>query len=142
MKNNYAKSGFTLIEIMIAVVLLGLAVASLVASNIAFTKANGAGCELSTAEFLIEQMREKTALIAYANLNALDNVTYSPSQNARGENITELSGYSQQIIVENVSNSNFQTVVADGSSNFKRVTVTVSLNAKVINTGSWIRSNY
>ena len=48
------KQGFTLIEVLVAVVLIGLAIASLVAANSSFTRANGAGVNLSTAEFGIE----------------------------------------------------------------------------------------
>ena len=52
------EGGFSLIEVLIAILLVGLAIASLVTANSAFTKANSAGTELSTAEFLIEQIRE------------------------------------------------------------------------------------
>ena len=54
---------FTLIEIMVAIVLVGLAIASLVGANSAFTQANGVGTNLSTAEFLAEQIRELTTLV-------------------------------------------------------------------------------
>ena len=47
---------FTLVEVMIAVVLIGIAIAALVASNAAFTQANSFGIDLSTAEFLIEEI--------------------------------------------------------------------------------------
>jgi len=42
-------------------VLLGVAIAALMVSNRALTSANGAGIEISTAEFLVEQIREMTA---------------------------------------------------------------------------------
>ena len=51
------RSGFTLVEVLIAVALIGLAIASLLVANISFTKANSAGMDLSTAEVLIEQIR-------------------------------------------------------------------------------------
>ena len=64
MRNIKYNNGFTLIEVMIAIILVGLAIASLVGANSAFTQANGAGTELSTAEFLLEQIKELTATLA------------------------------------------------------------------------------
>ena len=63
MRNTKYKSGFSLIEVLFAVMLVGLAIASLMAANGAFTKANGAGTDLSTAEFLIGQIRELSMLL-------------------------------------------------------------------------------
>ena len=62
MKMNKKKqsSGFTLIEALFAAMLLGLVVAALAAASGAFTMANGYGVDLTTAEFLIEQIREMT----------------------------------------------------------------------------------
>ena len=64
MRDKTYKNGFSLVEVLIAILLVGLAIASLVTANSALTKANGAGADLSTAEFLIEQMRELTAMLA------------------------------------------------------------------------------
>ena len=63
MKMNKKKqsSGFTLIEALIAAMLLGLVVAALAAASGAFTMANGYGVDLTTAEFLIEEA--KVALV-------------------------------------------------------------------------------
>ena len=58
MRSAPYKRGFTLIEVLVAIMLLGLAIASLVATNISLTKANGAGADLSTSEFLIETQAE------------------------------------------------------------------------------------
>jgi len=56
-----AGAGFTLIEAMIATLLLAIAIIALMVSNQAFTQVNSAGIDLSTAEFLIEEVRERTA---------------------------------------------------------------------------------
>ena len=135
------KAGFTLVEVLIAIILLGLAIASLVGANIAFTRANGAGADLSTAEFLTEQMRELIALVDYAGLSAFDSVNYSPPKDANGVDLNDLA-YSQEITVENVSDTNFEYVVDDGSSNFVRITVRVFLNSRQISSTNWIRARY
>lgn len=164
MHNTKYKSGFSLIEVLIAVLLVGLAVASLVASNSAFTKANGAGTDLSTAEFLAEQIRELTALLpvidpgstvwttfgpegvetlaTYNDLDDFDGTSFSPPINANRTALNNFAAYSQQVTVENVSPSNFEQVVADKSSSFVRVTVRVYLNSKEICSTSWLRALY
>jgi prepilin-type N-terminal cleavage/methylation domain-containing protein len=62
--NRQPRRGFTLIEVMIATLLIGLAIAALVAANGTLSMANGLGTDKSTAEFLAEQIRELTALLA------------------------------------------------------------------------------
>jgi prepilin-type N-terminal cleavage/methylation domain-containing protein len=136
------KHGFTLIEVLIAILLVGLAIASLVVANSSFTKANAAATDLSTAEFLIEQVRERSISVNYDNLYGLehfDNVTFSPPISADGESLNDFAVFSEQITVENVSKSNFEQVVAD--SNFVRVTVKVFLNSKEISSASWLRAD-
>ncbi|MFC1604173.1 prepilin-type N-terminal cleavage/methylation domain-containing protein [Planctomycetota bacterium] len=163
MQNTKYKSGFSLIEVLIAILLVGLAVASLVAANSAFTKANGAGTDLSTAEFLIGQIRELTMLLpvidpqdelstfgpesdetlaGYDDLDDFNGATFSPPINANRLPLNDLAAYSQQVTVENVDKSNFEQVVDDHGSSFVRVSVSVYLNSKKITSASWLRARY
>jgi len=162
MRKKY-KSGFTLVEVLFAVLLVGLSIASLMATNAAFTKANGAGTDLSTAEFLIGQIRELTmllpvvdpetelatfgpesgeTLVGYDDLDDFSGATYSPPIDAERTVLNDFSAYSQQITVQNVNASNFEQVVANHSSNFVRVTVKVYLNSRQISSASWLRARY
>lgn len=137
-------NAFTLLECLLAVLLVGIAVAALVASSGSFTKVNAAGAELSTAEFLIEQIRERTDLIAYDALDDLDGFnsdTLGGPITADGQILSDFSAYSQTVTVQNISESNFEQP-AGADSNFIKVTVTVSLNGKQISSASWIRANY
>ena len=134
------KHGFSLIEVLIAILLVGLAIASLVGANISFTKANAAGTDLSTAEFLIEQIRERTALVDYAGLYAFDGASFSPPISADGEVLNHFAAFSQQVTVENVSASDFEQP-GDPDSKFVRVTVKVFLNSKEISSTSWLRAD-
>jgi prepilin-type N-terminal cleavage/methylation domain-containing protein len=136
------KRGFTLVEVLIAIIIVGIALVSLIAANGSFTTTNGYGVELSTSEFLIEQIREMTTLAAYSDLHSFDDADYNPPKNANGEDLIDFGAFSQQITVKNVSASNFQTVVADGSTYFVKVTVTILLNSKPISSASWIRASY
>jgi type II secretory pathway pseudopilin PulG len=163
MRNGKYNSGFSLIEALIAIVLVGFAVASLLAANGAFTKANGAGADLSTAEFLVEQIRELSALLSvidpesetavfgpesdealstYDDLDDFDGANFSPPIGADRSVLTDLAGFSQQVTVENVNASNFEQVVADHSTAFVRVTVRVYLNSREISSESWLRTRY
>jgi prepilin-type N-terminal cleavage/methylation domain-containing protein len=153
------KKGFTLIEILIAVVLLGLAMVAIVASNAAFTQATAEAAQLSTAEFLIEQIRELTALLPatdpnstgtfgpeevgialYDDVDDFDGAVFNPVIDCQRRQLTGFSGYSQAVTVENVSANNFQQTVTDGSSDFVRVTVRILHQNNEIAKTSWIRS--
>ena len=57
------QDGFSMLEALLAIFLVGIAVASLIAASSSFTQANALGVELSTAEFMIEQVRELTDLL-------------------------------------------------------------------------------
>ena len=161
MINSRSKSGFSLIEVLIAILLIGLAIVSLISANGAFTQANSAGIDLSTAEFLIEQIRELTTVLPvidpttgtstfgpeasetlanYDDLDDFNGASFSPPISADRNTLNDLSAYTQQITVENVSVSNFEQVVANHSSFFVRVTVKVFLNTEEISSARWLRS--
>jgi len=151
-----------MIEVLIAIFLVAIAVASLVAASGSLTQANGAGAELSTAEFLIEQVRELTdllpvidpeegkdtfgaeegSLLNYDDVDDFEGASFNPPITSDREVLNDFSAYTQQVTVENISQSDFQQVVLDHDSNFVRVTVKVLLNGNEISSSSWIRTNY
>jgi prepilin-type N-terminal cleavage/methylation domain-containing protein len=161
-----SRNGFSLIEVMIAVVLVGLSITALAVATGSFTMANGAGADLSTAEFLVEQIRELTTLLrvaeqsgtgtagwttfgpeegslaSYDDVDDFDNATFSPPINASRGTLNDLAGFSQQVTVQNISDTNFDTVVTDRSSSFVRVTVSVYQGGQLITSTSWIRARY
>ena len=163
MRDKQYKSGFSLIEVLIAIMLVGLAIASLVAANSALTRANGAGTDLSSAEFLLGEIRELTALLPvvdpetgvstfgpetgealtdFDDLDDFDTTVFSPPINADRAVLNNSAAFSQQITVENVSASNFEQAVGDHTSDFVRVTVRVLLNSQEISSASWLRARY
>ncbi len=168
MRGTRYEGGFSLIEVLVAIVLVGIAIASLVAANISFTKANAAGTELSTAEFLLEQIKEltvmlpvidpntgmstfgpeadETVLADYDDLDDFDGLAFSPPISADRATLNDFAAFTQQVTVENVSATNFEQVVADHSSAnpqyFFRVTVKVLLNSKQVVSADWVRASY
>jgi prepilin-type N-terminal cleavage/methylation domain-containing protein len=162
MASAQSRNGFSLIEVMIAVVLVGLSITALVVASGSFTMANSAGADLSTAEFLVEQIRELTTLLpvvdpqtttatfgpeeaslaSYDDLDDFDTATFSPPINANRAVLNDFAGFSQQVTVQNVSSANFDTVVADHSTPFVRISVDVRRNGELISSASWIRARY
>ena len=161
-RNPAARGGFTLIEAMIAMLIVGLTIAALVASTGAFTRTNAAGIDLSTAEFLIEEIRELTAslpvidpvtgtanfgpeagetsLALCNDLDDFDGASYNPPIDINRTALTNFPNFTQQVQVQNVAVSNFTTVVADHTTNFYRVTVTILMNGTALTSANWIRA--
>lgn len=164
MSGTRYEGGFTLIEVLIAVLLVGIAIASLVVANISYTKANAAGTDLSTAEFLLEQLRELTVLLPvvdpntnmltfgpeagettladYDDLDDFDGAVFSPPISADRATLNGFAEFTQQVTVENVSAGDFEQVLADHGSFFVRVTAKVFLNSEQIISADWVRASY
>ncbi|MBW8017226.1 MAG: prepilin-type N-terminal cleavage/methylation domain-containing protein [Planctomycetes bacterium] len=160
--DNKNRSGFTLIEALIATVLIGIAIAALVTSNISHTQANAYGMHTSTAEFLIEEIKAMTmplevtdpnsgtsvygpeadeiAVTDYDDLDDFDGVTFNPPVDVNGNVLSDFSEYSQVVIVENLDPGDFTNVVADHGSAIVRVSVSVEMNGKEISSTNWIRA--
>ncbi|MHC4544499.1 MAG: prepilin-type N-terminal cleavage/methylation domain-containing protein [Planctomycetota bacterium] len=164
MRGTRYEGGFTLIEVLVAVVLVGLAIVSLVVANSSFTKANAAGTRLSTAEFLLEQIKELTILLPvidpntemstfgpeadetiladYDDLDDFDGMAFSPPISADRTTLGNFAAFTQKVTVENVSAGDFEQIVADHGSFFVRVTVKVLLNSEEIISADWVRATY
>ena len=158
MKNK----GFTFIEVMVAVFILGLAVVALVRANMAFTQANGAGAEIATAEFLLQQVREMTAMVdvidpqtgttywgpegsettaaLYDDLDDFDGQSFSPPINSRGIVMSEYGNFTQRVTVENVRTDDFSLIASHHSTPFVKVTIDILHNGETISSASWIRA--
>lgn len=140
MKTNKQK-GFTLIEALFAAMLLGLVIAALAAASGAFTMANAHGMDLSTAEFLIEEMRELTTNVDFDTLVAgYDGQTFNPPKDINNSDMTDFSEFTQQIDVDYVESGNFNNTVT-GPTDFVRVTVTIMKAGAPVSSTSWIRAN-
>ena len=96
----------------------------------------GMGLELSTSEFLIEQIREATAATPFSQLASnFNNKTFFPPRDSLGNVLANYPGYSQKITVGNL-------ISFGPSTDFYKITVEIYLNGSVINSASWIRANY
>jgi prepilin-type N-terminal cleavage/methylation domain-containing protein len=158
-------SGFSLVEVLIAVALVGLAIVSLVAANSVFTQNNATALKLSTSEFLMEQVKELTmllpvvdpqtktyfgskggeTLLIYDDIGDFDDATFSPPINADRQTLSTLAAFTQKVTVQKVSPSNFELVIADDEvplHPFVRITVDIYCHGQKQASSSWIRANY
>jgi prepilin-type N-terminal cleavage/methylation domain-containing protein len=156
------RKGFSLIEVMAAVVLVGVAVVALVAANSVFTQNNSTALDMSTAEFLTEQIRELTTLLPvtdpqggtefatpeswpnYDDVEDFNGASFGPPDgpiNANKERLTTFASFRQFVTVEWVKASDF-TQVATVTSPFVRVTVKIYHNGQQLSSESWIRAKY
>ena len=162
LRKGPSRSGFTLIEALIATVLIGIAIAALVTSNISHTQANAYGMHTSTAEFLIEEIRvmtmplevtdpnsgtgvygpevDESSVTDYDDLDDFDGVTFNPPVDVNGNVLSDFSEYSQVVTVENLDPGDFTNVVVDHGSSIVRVSVSVVMNSKEISSTNWIRA--
>ena len=156
------KSGFTLIEALIATVLIGVTVAALITSNISHTQANAHGMHTSTAEFLIDQIRAmsmpmdfvdpeqsgvtfgtedgESGVSDFDDLDDFDGVTFNPPVDVSGNSLSDFSAYSQVITVESVDPADFTGTVDDFDSSIIRMTVDIFMNGKEVGSRSWIKT--
>lgn len=161
-KQKQQQKAFTLIEVIIATIVIGLAVVALVGGNMAYSQTNGVAVQLSNAEFLIGQIREMMLRIPvvdpdteddtfgtetgeyyvadYDDLDDFDAMTFSPPVDVYRATISDLSAYSQRVTVQNVNANDYSSTIADHGSDFVRVTVEIALNGNVITSESWIRA--
>lgn len=155
-KSNKA---FTLLESLIGIVLVGIAVTALLVSTHAFTDVNAAGIELSTSEYLIEQIRELSSTLevvdpqsgentfgaeesdvsGYDDLDDFNSKTFSPPIDIDRLELTEFAGLSQRITVENVNPADLSQAVDNHSTSYVKVTVEILKGSEVINSSSWLR---
>jgi prepilin-type N-terminal cleavage/methylation domain-containing protein len=158
------EGGFSLVEVLVAVLLVGLAIAALVVTNSSFTQANAAGTHLSTAEFLAEQVRELTILLPvvdpqteiatfgpeagepnlvdYDDLDDFDDASFTPPINSERVPLNEFAAFTQKVTVQNIDAGDFEQIVADHGSYFVRVTVKVFLKDEEIVSIDWVRACY
>jgi len=157
------KQAFTLVEVLVAIVLLGIAIVTIMTSNVSLSIANNYGTDLTTAEFLVEQIKEMTTLLpvsepnvalpsfgietgetlaTYDDLDDFDGLSFLPPIDSQRQTLTAYPAFAQQITVQNVSASDYSQVVSDNSTDFVRVTVTVLQNGGEVTQQTWIRARF
>ena len=76
----------------------------------------------------------------YNDLDDFNGVSLTPPIDIHRTALANFSNFTQQVQIRNVAANNFNTVVANHSTNFYRVTVTVTMNGSPLSTATWIRA--
>lgn len=132
-----SQSGFTLLECLYSIMIIGLGITALMLMMASGTTVNAAGNDLSSAVFLANELRAMTDDEVFANLPAFNNQTWQ-GVDAQGNTIAGLGNFQQRLTVQKV---NPTTLAADATS-----TTMVRLTATVANTNgtstqfSWLRT--
>ncbi|HHH75981.1 MAG TPA: prepilin-type N-terminal cleavage/methylation domain-containing protein [Phycisphaerae bacterium] len=156
--------GFTLVEVLVASVLVAIGVTSLLAAMATSTQSNTAGRDLAQGALLCQEIREWTLGLPLTDpdpesqdnppgpdgsdpqtfvddLDDLLGVTFSPPRDASGLAITDMDQWSQTINITWRKSGDVSTTVLAGSSDVVYVEVVISrLGNEVCRTG-WIVAN-
>lgn len=144
-------NGFTLLEVMVATVIVGIGVAGMMAATQSNTRVNAAGGDLTQATYLLGEIREWSMKLPYADPNGhapgadnppndvsdFLNVTFTPPRDACGQQIAGLPGWSQVVRAQWKDPSSLQTNVTAGASDVVRITVTITHNGVARLASSW-----
>ena len=94
--------GFTLVEAMLSIMIVGIGIVSLMMLFASGTTVNKFGNDLSTAVFLADQMRNMTDEIPFNNLLVYNNQTFN-GVDAGGNQVAGMQEYHQQLKVQPVN---------------------------------------
>jgi len=158
------KKGFTLVEVLVATILIAIGVTSLLAAMATSTQSNTAGRDLAQGSLLCQEIREWTLRLPMIDpdeadqgnppgndgsdpqtfvddLDDLMGVTFSPPRDATGAVIADMDQWSQTINITWRNASDISSIVTDGTSDVVYVEVVVSrLGNEVCRTG-WVVAN-
>jgi len=131
------RRGFTLVEAVFSIAIIGFAVAGLMLLFGTGTKVTAYGNQLSQAVFLADEMRAMTDDIDFNNLLSYDGQVYA-GVDAYGNPLPGVTGYQQQLIVNGVNPADMS--VAVGAVYMIRITVAVTYKGTEMTRISWLRS--
>jgi len=131
-------SGFTLIEAVYSIMIIGLGVVSLMQVLAAGTNVNGYGNKLSTAVFLTNELHAMTDDASFDDLVTQGNLDFAQAVDANGNVLTGLESFSQQLQVTAINPLDMTTYIGSDPE-MLRLTAIVSQNDKEITRNSWLR---
>lgn len=161
MKSRKRRSarGFTLIEVAVATMIVGVGITALLVAVGANTRVNGYGAELTEATFLAQELHEWTSALPFSDpdpedannppgpdgsdpqppddLDDLMGVTYSPPRDGEGYELYGMSGWSQTITLTWRDPNALTQTVADGASDVIHVQVDIGYKGRTILINGW-----
>jgi prepilin-type N-terminal cleavage/methylation domain-containing protein len=156
--------GFTLIEILLAVVILGVAFVAFLSAMQTGIKTGAESTDLTKAMLYAREMREWTRSLPFHDTDAADadkpvgpdsgtdgvpyvddvddllGATFSPPRDSFGSEIADATGWSETVTLTWKSEVDPTFTVPDGESNLIHVEVTIMKNGETILTTNWLRA--
>ena len=128
--------GFTLVEVLITSVIIGLGIVAVMAAIGSGTRINEAGVSLTRAGFLTQEIREWSMNLD--TLNDLTDVTYSPPRNSLGEELADMTAWSQTLTVTWRSPTDLDVIVPSESSDIAHIQLGVRHNGELVLSTDWL----
>jgi len=152
-------AGFTLIEVLVAVAIVGMIFAVLLEAFTLGLRMLEQSRRTTIAASLAEEIHEMVLTLPlsdseepthwgletdevspdFDDLDDLDGQTFSPPLSSDGLLLADQADYLQQVTVVSVSDTDFNQVVADGTSDVYRVSVSVTFRGGEVCQLSWLR---
>ena len=133
-KRQPNRSGFTLLEVAIATLIVAIGITALLTASASCTKTNAAGQELTNAAFLAQEMREYCAGLNPSDLSLASE--YSPPVDASLSTISGMSNWKQVITLQWKDPNGLADSATETDIRYVRVTVQHH-DANVLST-SWL----
>lgn len=127
------RGGFTLIEVVVATILVGLALTAMIVSVGSNTRVNDAGTKLTQAAFLAQEIHEWTLTLPFNDLAQLKNdppLTYCPPRDGQGYAITDLPAWRQTITLTWRDPNDLDQTVTPGPTDIIYVNVDVAVDVR------------
>ena len=132
------RAGFTLMEAVFSIMIVGLGVAALMQVFASGTKVNAYGDHLSKGVFLAEELRSMTDDVKFADLPGYNNRIYN-GVDANGNVVAGLQEFQQRLTVHAVNPANLTTYTgADPQAML--LTATVAHSGSTLTHISWLRT--
>jgi prepilin-type N-terminal cleavage/methylation domain-containing protein len=137
-KHSGKNHGFTLIEAMFAIMIIGIGIAALMTVFAAGTNVNAYGDRLSKGVFLVDEIRAMTDNVGFAGLADYHGRTYN-GVDANGTAVAGLQEFNQTISVRKINPVDLSLYSGDEPKGVI-ITALVSYNNEEITRLSWIRT--
>ena len=158
---QYHHAGFTLVEVQIAMLVIGLGILALLHAMASGSRINAVGRDITQATFLAQEIREWTLRVPFSDpdpgsednppgpdgmspqvfvddLDDLMGVTFSPPRNAQEAPIAGLADWSQVIRMDWRDPNDLDTTISPGASDVICINVSIQRGSvEVLNT-SWL----
>lgn len=131
------RRGFTLIEASMTTVIVGIGVLALMELLASGTVSNIRGTEMTTGVNLAKNIRELALQKTFAELPAMNNTSHKPPIDSRGEALTDMAEWQQEVKVESVDPSLLTTPLPAATPHALRTTVTINRNGRKVCDLQW-----